>query len=104
MLVDNLQENICALKKIIEKMETNQYNAGDLRQYLPMMNNIIVQILELSQNPDSSFMVNENYIYQVLKDVLYGMEHEDEVFLLDVLKYGLLVIFEYIDDELTVEQ
>lgn len=35
-----------------------------------------------------------SYILQVLEDMMYGMSQQDEVFLLDVLRFGMLPLFE----------
>lgn len=35
-----------------------------------------------------------SYILQVLEDMMYGMSQQDEVFLLDVLRFGVLPLFE----------
>ena len=35
-----------------------------------------------------------SYILQVLEDMMYGMSQEDKVFLLDVLRFGVLPLFE----------
>lgn len=34
------------------------------------------------------------HILQVLEDMMYGMSQQDEVFLLDVLRFGMLPLFE----------
>lgn len=35
-----------------------------------------------------------SYILQVLEDMMYGMSQQDEVFLLDALRFGVLPLFE----------
>lgn len=45
-------------------------------------------ILLLQENPDS------RDILTILEDIMYGMSQKDEVFLLDVLRFGLRVRLE----------
>lgn len=60
--------------------------------YLPQINKIISIILDY-------FEINEQFVNQVLVDIIYGVEHVDEVILRDTLRYGLLEIYNYVNDE-----
>lgn len=93
-------ENIC---KITEKIENRQDYMEDLKEYIPHMNQIIPKIINLSTDSRSNLDLNNEFVLQVLKDILYGVENEDSVFLQDVLQNGLLEIYKYIITELEGE-
>lgn len=82
-------EQICCM---IE--ETKEYNE-ELMKYLPLLNQMIQMILTYAQDGQSTFDINEQFVLQVLKDIVDGIERKDSVFLLDVLRYGLIEIYCY---------
>lgn len=98
-----LKKNIELVEKIGDKIENRNPYMEDLREYLPFLNQMITTIARLIQEPEISLELNQGFILQVLNDILYGMEHEDSVFLLDVLRYGLLEIYHYVETELQSE-
>lgn len=96
----NLYQNIEKLQEIIDKIKKNQPYIADVKQYLPCMNQIMQMIFNMAENTETQLQINNEFVIQVLKDTLYGIEHEDPVFLQDVLQYGVLEIYKYIIDEL----
>ena len=87
-------ENIC---RLIENRE--EYNE-ELTSYVGTLNKMVNDILACSQNREIPFFINEEFVLQVLKDIIYGMENKDSVFLVDTLRYGLLEIYYYTIEEL----
>lgn len=87
-------EHICRL------IEDEKDYLGELTEYLPELNQTIGFMLECAGNPKIPFMINEELLIRVLKDILYGIEQQDTVFLLDALRYGLLEIYQYGKEEL----
>lgn len=98
-----LKKNIELVEQISDRIENREPYMEGLRKYLPFLNQMITIIVGLIQEPGISSELNQGFILQVLSDILYGMEHEDSVFLLDVLRYGLLEIYHYIEEELKSE-
>lgn len=96
-------EKVDGICRLIENENENEY-IGELTGYLPALNQTIRFILTSSQNPENPFMINEQFVLQTLKDILYGIENRDAVFLLDTLRYGLLEIYNYGKDELQSEE
>ena len=101
-IVEELQQHKGTAQAIIDKIEQGKDYRINIRTYLPILNQLISQIFEVIQQPENSdLQININFIIQVLKDIVYGIEQEDTVFLLDVLKYGLLQIYDYMIEMLT---
>lgn len=94
-----LQEHIEQVNNICARIENDEEYMGDLTGYLPALNQMMQKILEVVQNSEIPFDINEQFVLQVLEDIVYGIEHSDAVILLDVLRYGLLEIYYYIADE-----
>ncbi|MCM1258661.1 MAG: hypothetical protein NC307_12505, partial [Roseburia sp.] len=99
-----LQLQIAKVEYICRLIENEKEYLGELTGYLPILNETMVYILNCAQDPNIPFMINEQFVLQVLKDVLYGIEHQDSVFLLDTLRYGLLEIYCYGKKELQSEE
>lgn len=97
---DLLRQNINIVESICNKIENGETYIEDIRAYLPELNQMTVSILNIMQDPEISLEMDPAFMMQVLNDVLYGIENEDGVFLLDVLRYGLLEIYDYIGNEL----
>ena len=95
-----LWENINIVKDLGDKIENQKAFIEDIRDYLPSLNQMIMSIFTVIQELEIPIDLNQDFIIQVLNDILYGIENEDFVFLLDVLRYGLLEIYEYIGSEL----
>lgn len=99
----DLQLQIETVKDICLLVEKEEEYQGKLTGYFPVLTKTIEDILSCAHNPETFFDINEQFVLQVLNDILYGMEHQDSVFLLDVLRYGLLEIFRYGKDNLQSE-
>lgn len=98
-----LRQHIEAVETIGDQIERGEAYMEALRQYLPSLNEMITVIFGLTQNPEVSLELNRDFVLQVLNDIIYGIEHEDSVFLLDVLRYGLLELYDYTAAELQRE-
>lgn len=95
-----LQSQIETAEQIANKIENGEEYMEAVREYLPALNQTVTSIFQIAQEPDSALEINVDFVLQVLNDILYGIEHQDSVFLLDVLRYGLLEIYYYIGTEL----
>lgn len=98
--LEQLQEHIDNVACIGNKIENGEVYMEELRTYLPTLNQMIMDIFRMTQNPDIALELDQTFLVQVLNDILYGIEHQDSVFLLDVLRYGLLEVYAYIGFEL----
>ncbi|EOT23610.1 hypothetical protein VSQ32_15365 [Lachnospiraceae bacterium KK002] len=98
-----LGKNIELVEKISCKIESGEPYMESLRIYLPSLNQMVTTIINMVQVPEISLELNQAFVLQVLQDILYGIENEDSVFLLDVLRYGLLEIYHYVETELQSE-
>lgn len=90
-----LREHIDKVESICEMIERGDTYTEELVRYFGEINNILSAILTCAQDENNDFVINDQFILQVLKDILYGEEHKDSVFLLDTLRYGLLEIYKY---------
>lgn len=95
-----LRSQIETAEEIGNKIENGEEYMEDIRDYLPSLNQMLTSIFQIAQKSDSVLEINVEFVLQVLNDILYGMEHRDSVFLLDVLRYGLLEIYYYIESEI----
>lgn len=102
--MEDLRTHIGRVNEICCLIENEEEYNGALSEYLPALNQTISELLAYAQNVETSFTINEQFVIQVLKDVLYGMEHQDSVILLDALRYGLLEVYRYGIDELQSEE
>lgn len=98
-----LQLQIETAEQIGNKIENSEEYMEDIRAYLPSLNQTVTSIFQIAQEPESGLEINVEFVLQVLNDILYGIEHRDSVFLLDVLRYGLLEIYYYMAEELQSE-
>ena len=101
--LNELQQNIEAVENIELKIEQGKTYMDELKEYLPSLNKMMTEILGFVQNSEINIELNPEFVLQVLNDIIYGIENEDSVFLLDVLRYGLLEIYDYIAAELQSE-
>lgn len=85
---------------ITEKIGQGEAYMGELKQYIPMLNQTITDLFDMIQSGAVDLEINQKFVLQVLSDLLYGMEKEDPVYLEDVLRYGLMEIYDYIGTEL----
>lgn len=97
----NLPLEIERTEYLCHLIENEEDYFGKILDYLPVLNQTITNILDYAQAPENPFVLNEEYVLQVLKDIVYGIEHKDSVFLLDTLRYGLLNIYYYAAIELS---
>ena len=98
--LEQLQEHIGVVEKIGDQIERGENYIEEIQGYLPSLNQIITEIFQMTEALPE---LNQEFVVQVLNDILYGIEHGDSVYLLDVLRYGLLEIYNYIKTELQSE-
>lgn len=99
-----LELNVNTVQCICDKIESHEAYLEDIRAYLPSLNELIMSVFTAIQESKIHIELSQEFMIRVLNDVLYGMEHADSVFLLDVLRYGLLEIYFYIASELQSEE
>ena len=102
-LMNGIQRHIETVEAIGTKIEQGETYLDELICYLPSLNQMITGIFEMLADPNRSIELSEEFVLQVLNDIMYGVEQKDSVFLLDVLRYGLLEIYYYIAAELQSE-
>lgn len=95
-----LQHQKERVEAIAAKIEQGQPYMDELKSYLPTLNQTIRTLFEVNQNTANPFEIDQNFVLQVLNDIIYGIEKEDSVCLADVLRYGLLEIYDYAETEL----
>lgn len=94
-----VQSHIKEVETIGNKIENGEEYMEEIRKYLPSLNSLMAEIFQMTQNPEIGLEMDTEFVLQVLNDILYGIEHRDSVFLLDVLRYGLLEIYVYMEEE-----
>ncbi len=95
-----LQQHLESAEKIGNKIENGEEYMEEIRQYLPSLNQLVTEIFRMAQDPENGLEIDTEFVLQVLNDILYGIEHRDSVYLLDVLRYGLLEIYDYLAEEI----
>lgn len=90
-----LQSHIEQVEQICCLIEEEKEYYEELLKYLPSLNEMIQVILTYAQNDQIPLDINEQFVLQVLKDIVDGIERKDSVFLLDTLRYGLIEIYSY---------
>lgn len=98
--LNELDWNKDKLMEVIGQLENKEEYMKPLKEYLPSLNQITKNIFELVNDPNVLLELNTQFYMQVLNDIVNGMENQDTVILLDTLKYGLLEIYLYIENEL----
>ena len=101
--VELLQQHMETVAQIGDKIEKEEPYMNELKNYLPSLNQVIMSVFELVDHPQIQLDVSKEFILQLLNDIVYGIENEDSVYLLDVLRYGLLEAYGYISAELQGE-
>lgn len=96
-----LNQHIEAVEAIGNKIEADEPYMDAMRAYVPSLSQMITTVYQLAE--EGALQLSQEFVTQVLNDILYGMEQEDAVFLLDVLRYGLLEIYDYLLAELQKE-
>lgn len=94
--LNQLQLHLETAMEIGNKIENGEEYMEEIRQYLPSLNELVTEIFRMAEN---GLEIDTKFVLQVLNDILYGIEHRDSVYLLDVLRYGLLEIYDYLADE-----
>lgn len=92
-----LQSHIEKVNDICTLIDCGGEYLPKVLSYLPEINKTIGIIL-------NCFEVNEQFVAQVLRDIVYGVEHSDAVILKDTLQYGLLEIYYYVSEECMNEE
>ena len=99
----NLQEQLSHSKGTIEYIcqliESGNYYMDELNRQLIEIDEIVDKVLKMSEKKER-ISIDETFVLLVLKDIIYGIEHKDSVILLDTLRYGLLKIYDDIEDGL----
>lgn len=95
-----LRSHIETLELACAKLEYSEDGINEIKKCLPIINADIGWMLELAKNVNNDFEINEQFVFQVLKDIIYGIENKDGVYLLDAVRYGLLQIYYYADEEM----
>lgn len=96
-----LGEHIATVEAIADKIEAGEAYIDDMRAYIPSLSQMITTLYQLAD--EGVLQIDQEFIMRVLADILSGIENEDTVLLLDVLRYGLLEIYDYIAAELQKE-
>lgn len=91
------------IQEIADRIENQESYMGEMKEFLPELNRTITALFGMIQDSTLQIEINQNFVLQVLNDVLYGIEHEDSVFLEDVLRYGLIEVYDYIEIEIQRE-
>lgn len=88
MIKEKVLENIKQVKNICSAIDSGENYYDKMVNYFPEMKQMISKILENN-------LINEQFVLQVLNDIVYGMEKQDEVILRDTLRYGLQELYQY---------
>lgn len=99
-LLIELQEMNKKAEELAVKIEGGETYMEELKLYLPILNQTIMKLFEVIQNPENLLELSPDFVLQVLNDIIYGIENEDAVCLIDVLRYGLIELFDYVTAEL----
>ncbi|MEY8517265.1 hypothetical protein AALC25_10135 [Lachnospiraceae bacterium 29-84] len=100
IILEELHQNIEMVESIVNKIEGGDAYMADLRGYLPLLNQLSLSIFEEKYAVE----VEKVFFLQILDDVVSGIENEDSVLLLDVLRYGLLEVYYYMATEYQSEE
>ena len=98
--VINLRGQCETVESIAVKIERGDVYMDEVKAYLPTLNETMQVLFGYMQQPEMNLDISPDFIMQVLSDIVYGIEHEDSVYLLDVLRYGLIELYHYIELEL----
>lgn len=101
--LSELQQNIETVDKLGNLIENGECYMDELKADLPIINQMVQKIFGLMTDPQIQLEISREFVLQVLNDIIYGVEQDDPVFLLDVLRYGLLEIYYFVGAELQGE-
>lgn len=94
---DKLLTNIKEVKEICLLIDKGEDYKGRIHLFLSNINETISWILTKN-------LINQQFVIQVLKDIVYAVEYEDTVILKDTLRYGLLEIYYYVNENCQCEE
>ena len=97
-LIKELQQNRDCVEQIANEIELGDNYMPELKAYLPNLKQIITEIFDCAQK--LKINIDLKFVAMVLQDIVDGVEREDQVFLLDTIRYGLKEIFDYMIDVL----
>ena len=78
-LLVELQEHSETVETLVEKIEAGEAYMEELKAYLPILNQMIIKLFELFQTSMYSIELSQEFVLQVLNDIIYGIEKEDTV-------------------------
>ena len=100
--LDELQNQCKMAEDLADKIEHEEAYMDGLKAYLPTLTQTISKLFTVMQS-ETAIDVSPDFVLQVLNDIIYGIENEDSVCLADVLRYGLVELFDYMTLELQRE-
>lgn len=96
--LNKIEENRSKIDEICTLIENDYEYMEEVKRYLPRLNQLITELFAVAEK--QSIVLNKGFVCQVLTDFLDGIEHVDEVLLLDTLRYGMREIMTYMIEEL----
>lgn len=91
MMKEKIQSQIEQINRICNLIDNGEDYLGAAISELAEITEIMNVILE-------NYDINEQFVLQVLKDIVYGVEQKDSVILRDTFRYGLLKIYSYVNE------
>lgn len=101
--LDELQAQCKTAEDLADKIEREEAYMDELKAYLPTLTQTISKLFAMMQD-GAAIDFSQDFVLQVLNDIIYGIENEDAVCLADVLRYGLVELFDYVTSELQREE
>lgn len=98
--LDELQNQRDTAEKLAAKAECGESYMEEMNAFLSALNETIAELFERMQDPVNPIDLSQDFVLQVLNDIIYGIEKKDSVCLADVLRYGLIEIFDYVVAEM----
>lgn len=98
--LDELQNQREMAEELATKVECGEAYMEEMNVFLSTLNEMIAELFELMQDPVNPIELSRDFVLQVLNDIIYGVEKKDSVCLADVLRYGLIEIFDYVAAEM----
>lgn len=93
--IKSLAETIDKLETLEEKLENNIDYKDDLVSCINAVNDTIGMLFRLFTDDIAAQVgFKKEYIIQILKDWMDGIENNDRVLLLDTMRYGLIEEFD----------
>ena len=101
--LDELHVQCKTAEDLADKIEREEVYMDGLKAYLPSLTQTVSKLFAMMQN-GAAIDLSQDFVLQVLNDIVYGIEHEDAVCRADVLRYGLVELFDYVTSELQREE